>query len=146
MRKPKLTSEQFSRMSDPCLRGRLPEYWQGVCKAAPELGYKEKKQAFLYLLERKLKEGKARFVMPGADYYPTPPNPYPRYKIGDDAIAWRAQPIDIVRYINAVWPKRVKDENDCAVLSLLQLIPALIWRESDGTWEGSKEVPLVFLR
>jgi hypothetical protein len=120
-----LTNEQIERLTEPYSRGWIIHYWEEVCVLAPQLSFQEKKEAFFYLLERLLREGKVKFE-----------NPF-----GNEPKCWEATPEVIVAHLKAGWPQAATTEGDETIVSFFyddwRRCPPIYWLGPDGEWHGS---------
>lgn len=103
----------------------------------PALTFDEHKAAFWGLVERLLREGKIKFIAPGADCYTSPENPHPRLTIQDEESHWHATPEEIVEQLREQWPSNARDENDPDLMIYFYSIPGIIWVADDGTLVAS---------
>jgi hypothetical protein len=103
----------------------------------PTLSFDEHKTAFFWLIERFLREGKIKFIAPGADCYMSAENPHPRLAIQDHEAHWNAPPEVIVAQLLAQWPQHTRDENDLDLLTYFYSIPGVIWVGEDGALVAS---------
>jgi hypothetical protein len=87
--------------------------------------FEENKEAFFYLLERLLREGKVKFE-----------NPF-----GDEPKYWEATPEVIVAHLKAGWPQAATTEGDETIVSFFyddwRRCPPIYWLGPDGEWHGS---------
>ncbi len=132
-----LTESQIASLTEAYPRGWISHYWEELCMVAPGLSFNEKKEAFFYLIERLLREGKAGFIAPGADCYISPSNPHPRYTINDEEAHWKAPPAQIVARLREQWPANATEEDDLDLYAYFYEIPGIIWFDQDGKWHGS---------
>ena len=87
--------------------------------------FEENKEAFFYLLERLLRDGKIKFE-----------NPY-----GDDPIFWEVGPEEIISHLQKGWPIDATQEGDEKIVEFfycdLRRCPPIYWLGPDGKWHGS---------
>lgn len=98
----------------------------------PNFSFEERREAFFCVIDRLLRQGKIRFVAPGADCYISPSNPAPRLTIEDEQAQWRVSPEIITSFLRSQWPADAEDENDVALTDYFYSIPAVIWVADDG--------------
>ncbi|MBN3817370.1 hypothetical protein G3N57_12470 [Paraburkholderia sp. Se-20369] len=103
----------------------------------PGLSFEEHKEAFFWLIEQLLREGKVKFVAPGADCYTSTEHPSPQLTIEDDEAQWHEAPEAIVEYLRALWPEHVRDERDLDLVMYFYSIPGIIWVGKDGSFVAS---------
>jgi hypothetical protein len=98
-----------------CLWGRYDD----------SFSFEQNKEAFFYLLERLLREGKVRFQQPTKD----------------EPFYWDAPPEVIVEHLKMGWPKEACSEGDEAIVDFfytdLTRCPPIFWLGTDGEWHGS---------
>jgi hypothetical protein len=114
-----LTNEQIERLTEPYPRGWIIHYWEEVCMLAPQLDFQEKKEAFFYLLERLLREGKVTFDHP------------------DKPELWGETPEVMLSYFKTHWPANVSAEDDIDLTTYFYRMPGVSWLGPDGEWHGS---------
>lgn len=87
----------------------------------PGIGFDEQKQAFFFLLEKWLEEGKIRFCRP------------------DDPLnqVWETDSNQIINYLKERWPTDACDEQDSDLNLYFYEIPAILWVDSTGKLHGS---------
>lgn len=93
----------------------------------PSLSFEEHKEAFFWLIERLLLEGKIKFIAPGADCYTSSQNPHPKLAIHDHEAQWHLAPEAMVAQLRSEWPERARDENDLDLATYFYSIPGIIW-------------------
>ena len=86
--------------------------------------FEENKEAFFWLLEKLLKEGKVRFCSPEDPLY-------------REKKEWDATPEEVIVYLKERWPEDAKDENDGDLHIYFYQIPAIAWLGEDGKWYSS---------
>lgn len=103
----------------------------------PDLSFKERKIAFFYLIEQLLRDGRIKFIAPGADCYTSSENPHPRFTIEDDQAHWHESPEAIVEQLRTQWPEQASDDDDLELTTYFYSIPGIIWVADDGTLVAS---------
>lgn len=103
--------------------------------------FSEQKEAFFYLLERLLRDGKAKFVKPDADVYHrydtvTRQQILPPRTINDPETHWNAPVEEILDYLRQHWPQAATHKDDLELNAYFYRMPAIIWKGEDGTWYG----------
>ncbi len=81
--------------------------------------FHENKEAFFYLLERLLREGKVTFDHP------------------DKPQLWGETPEVILGYFKKHWPADVTAEDDIDLTVYFYRMPGVSWLGPDGDWHGS---------
>jgi hypothetical protein len=81
--------------------------------------FEENKDAFFYLLERLLREGKVKFDHP------------------DKPVLWEETPEVILSYFKTHWPTNVATEDDVDLTIYFYRMPGIAWLGPDGDWHGS---------
>ena len=121
----KLTESQLEKLTEPYYRGWIIHYWEELCMVAPDLSFPEKMEAFFFLVERLLREGKVRFQHPTKD----------------EPFYWDVPPEVIVEHLKMGWPKEACSEGDEAIVDFfytdLTRCPPIFWLGPDGEWHGS---------
>ena len=107
-----------------CFGGWITAFWQDIVYALPNFSFPEHKEAFFWLLEKLLREGKVAF---------SPPSD-PLCKKGR---RWDAPVEEIIEYLRKSWPETAKDENDSDLNLYFYTIPSIAWLGEDGEWHGS---------
>jgi len=118
--------DQLGRLLDAYPRGWFIHYWEEVCLELRDRSYPDKVEAFFYLVERLLKEGKAKFDLPLND---------PR----QDEF-WEDPPEVIVAHLHSHWPAQATHEGDPVIVDFFydtQRCPPVSWLGPDGQWHGS---------
>lgn len=100
------------------------------------ISFMEQKEEFFWLLEFLLKNGKIKFIAPGADCYVSPSNPNPRFTIYDHEAQWQASTSEIINYFRNHWPPDVSEENDPNLLTYFYEMPGIIWVDQNGDLVG----------
>ncbi len=116
-----LTDKQITSLTRQIYRGWISNFWGAVCIEAIQLNYSEKVEAFFWLLERLLREGKVKFGDP-------------------DDWSWNATPEDMIAHLKKGWPKDVTEEGDMKIVDYfydLDRCPPISWLGEDGEWHGS---------
>ena len=94
-------------------------------KYADGFTFDENKEAFFYLLERLLMEGKIKFE-----------NPF-----GYEPPFWEASPEAIIQHLKMGWPTTAQTEGDSAIVDFFyqdeRVCPPIAWLGPDGKWHGS---------
>ena len=98
----------------------------------PDFTFEDQKTAFFWLIENLLRDGKIKFIAPGADCYASPENPHPHLTIEDEAAHWHKSPEFIVNQLLTHWPKDAHDENDIEISLYFYSIPGVIWIGKNG--------------
>jgi hypothetical protein len=98
----------------------------------PGISFYDQKEAFFWLIELLLKNGKIKFIAPGADCYVSPNNPKPRFNIYDRGAQWQATPTEIINYLRERWPPNALEENDLDLLIFFYEMPGVIWINDAG--------------
>jgi len=114
------------------IRAAIDEDYDGFCKDCfahwitcmwgkyrDGFTFEENKEAFFYLLERLLREGKVKFDQP------------------DKPEAWDASPEEILEHFRKHWPTSATDEQDLNLHIYLYRMPGIGWLGEDGQWHGS---------
>jgi len=79
-----------------------------------------------------LKNGKIKFIAPGADCYVSSNNPNPRFTIYDIEAHWKAPAEEIIGYLRERWPASASEENDLDLAIYFYEIPGVIWVKDSG--------------
>lgn len=90
----------------------------------PGISFSDQRDEFFRLIFKWLEEGRIRFSVPNELWQP-----------GDDL--WDASPQEIVAYLRARWPTEAADEDDPRINDYMYDIPAVVWKQEDGSWYGS---------
>lgn len=98
----------------------------------PGIAFAEQKEIFFFLLEYMLKNGRIKFIAPGADCYVSSTNPNPRLTIYDIDAQWNAPAGEIVNYFRERWPKDAKNEDDPNLTIYFYEMPGVIWVNDSG--------------
>lgn len=98
----------------------------------PSLSFEERKEGFFWLIEKMLRDGKVKFIAPGADCYTSPDNPHPRLNIQDDEAHWHEAPESIISRLHAQWPEHARNEDDIDLVTYFYSIPGIIWVGEGG--------------
>ncbi|MBX7276957.1 hypothetical protein ACLBW8_27255 [Pseudomonas sp. M5A4_2d] len=103
----------------------------------PEFTFEQRKDAFFYMVECLLVNGKIKFIKPGADCYISPSNPLPKLSIYDEAAHWDLSVKEIISYLREGWPKGAESENDVELTVYFYEIPGVIWIDKNGCFFAS---------
>ncbi|WP_323120833.1 hypothetical protein [Burkholderia alba] len=103
----------------------------------PMFSFEEHKDAFFWMIDRLLRDGKIKFIAPGVDCYASPENPNPRYTIYDKDAHWSDVPEVIVESLRSQWPEGARDENDVDLMTYFYSIPGIVWVGDDGSLVAS---------
>lgn len=98
----------------------------------PGITFEDQKEAFFGILEYMLKNGKIKFIAPGADCYVSSNNPNPRFTIYDIEAHWKAPAEEIIGYLRERWPASASEENDLDLAIYFYEIPGVIWVKDSG--------------
>ena len=100
--------------------------------------FEEQKEAFFFLLQRLLDDGKVKLIRPGVDVLWRDGNPPASgLTINDPETHWDAPTDEIIAWLRERWPEKAKDMHDAELNSWFFTIPPLIWKGKDGMWHGS---------
>jgi hypothetical protein len=123
-----------------CVQNQFDLWIIGLFYCFSDLALDDQKTAFFMLLTRLLKEGKVRFIKPGADfYYNERTNPNPKFTINDIEAHWIAPTEHIVQHLKVAWPEEADNKDNSKLNAYFYEIPALIWRDDEGQWHGFVE-------
>ncbi|MFB3304714.1 hypothetical protein [Pseudomonas sp. AMR01] len=103
----------------------------------PEFTFEQRKDAFFYVIEYLLVNGKIKFIKPGEDCYVSPDNPHPRLSICDEMAHWDLGVKEIVSYLRDGWPESAESENDGELTIYFYDIPGIIWIDENGCFFAS---------
>jgi hypothetical protein len=105
----------------------------------PDITFEEHKEAFFWLIEKLLSEGKIAFKK-DVSIAGT-------FKSGDKSEAqraleetylWHAPPAEIAAYFRKIFPKHVTSETDVDLIFFwFTDSPYIVWKGHDGRWYGS---------
>lgn len=98
--------------------------FDGILVPNPGLTFEEHKEAFFWVLQKLLDEGKVKFC---------PPNEL--WHEGYDV--WDADNKAIVEYLRSHWPKSAKAEIDRVLVDYFYDMPAILWVGEDGQLHSS---------
>jgi hypothetical protein len=90
----------------------------------PGFSFEENKEAFFWLLEKLLREGKVKFRHPE--------DPWNTY-----GMVWNVPIGEKISYLRSKWPVSAKDELDADLNMYFYEIPAIVWLGEDGKWYSS---------
>jgi hypothetical protein len=120
-----IAPDQLDRLLDAYPRGWFIHYWEEVCLELRDWSYPAKVEAFFYLVERLLDEGKVKFADPH----------------GDGSTLWDAAPDVVVEHLRSGWPKDADTEGSPLIVSYFyddwNRCPPIFWLGPDGQWHGS---------
>lgn len=97
-----------------------------------EFTFKQRKDAFFYMIEYLLVNGKIKFIKPMADCYISPDNPHPTLSIYDEAAHWDLGVNEILSYLRNGWPESAESESDVELIVYFYEIPGVIWIDENG--------------
>ncbi|KJZ33237.1 MULTISPECIES: hypothetical protein [Pseudomonas] len=103
----------------------------------PGLTFDQQKDAFFYMIEYLLVNGKIKFIKPGADCYISPDNPHPKFSIDDKRSHWDLDAKQIVSCLKESWPEGVVSECDGELTIYFYEIPGVIWIDENGLFFAS---------
>ncbi|WP_321788080.1 MULTISPECIES: hypothetical protein [Paraburkholderia] len=93
--------------------------FDGILVPNPALTFSEHKEAFFWLVEKLLQDGKIKFC---------PPNEL--WREGYDI--WNVDISTIMTYLRSHWPQSVNSKNDIALADYFYAIPSIIWIDDNG--------------
>ncbi|MCC8535988.1 hypothetical protein ACDH70_15770 [Xanthomonas axonopodis pv. poinsettiicola] len=103
----------------------------------PELDFYQRKEIFFAAIANLLKEGRIKFITPGADCYVSPENPSPKFSIENAEAHWNEGIDKIIIYLREKWPKDAMDDNDDELNIYFYEVPAVIWIDEFGNYFSS---------
>lgn len=96
------------------------------------------KEIFFWVLGKLLREGKIAFDDPyGEPWTYDPYSSDPNRPEQDEAHLWKAEPEEIIAYLQKRWPKDANDEHDLELNYYFYEMPYILWSGEDGRWYGS---------
>jgi hypothetical protein len=105
----------------------------------PTLTFPEHKEAFFWLLEKLLSEGKIgikKDVSKAGTFKPDDLSLEQRAL--EETYLWHAAPAEIAAYFREIFPKHVTDEHDAELnFFWYSESPYIVWKTPQGTWLGS---------
>ncbi|MGS0604597.1 hypothetical protein WMO32_21870 [Xanthomonas oryzae pv. oryzicola] len=103
----------------------------------PDFGFYQRKEIFFVAVEKLLKEGKIKFIAPGADCYVSPQRPSPELSIENTKAHWNESADKIIKYLKERWPKDAADDNDDELNIYFYEVPSVIWIDEFGNYFSS---------
>jgi hypothetical protein len=85
----------------------------------PNLTFQEHKEAFLWLVEQLLREGRIKFCPPSE-----------LWREGYDI--WDADVFTIITYLRGHWPDSARSNSDLVLSDYFYAMPAILWVGDDG--------------
>lgn len=116
--------EDYAGFCEDCFAHWITCLWG---KYRDDFTFEENKEAFFYLLERLLREGRVAFS--------PPEDPLCRQHM-----RWKAPPEEVIAFLKRGWPTEAKDEYDSAINDYfydLERCPSTAWLGDDDQWHGS---------
>jgi hypothetical protein len=102
----------------------LSALFSGISTYNPGTSFNAQRDAFFFLLQSLLERGQIKFV---------PPQELWR----EDRPVWDADSSEIVGYFRSRWPSQAWHEDDLILSDYFYEMPAVLWRQADGTYYGS---------
>jgi hypothetical protein len=88
--------------------------FDGILVPNPGLTFIEHKEAFFWLVEELLREGRIKFCPPSE-----------LWRDGYDI--WDADEMTIITYLRSHWPQSARSKNDLVLVDYFYAMPAILW-------------------
>lgn len=112
----KTVDAQYDELCRDCFAHWITSLWGKYDEA---FTFEENKDAFFYLLERLLREGRVTFDHP------------------EKPVLWGETSEVMLNYFKDNWPHGVTTEDDIQLTIYFYRMPPIAWRGPDGEWHGS---------